>query len=88
VDCTPVGMGSGAAAEAHVDVDLSALAADTVVCDLNPETAESVFLRLAAARGHRTLDGLGMLARQGAAGFKAWTGHEAPLEVMIKALGG
>ncbi len=88
VDCTPVGMGSGAAAEAHVDVDLSALTADTVVCDLNPETAESAFLRLAAARGHRTLDGLGMLARQGAAGFKAWTGHEAPLDVMIKALGG
>ena len=88
VDCTPVGMGTGAAAEAHVDVDLSALAADTVVCDLNPETSESAFLRLAAAHGHRTLDGLGMLARQGAAGFKAWTGKDAPLEVMVKALGG
>ena len=88
VDCTPVGMGTGAAAEAHVDVDLSGLAKDTVVCDLNPETAESAFLRLAAARGHRTLDGLGMLARQGAAGFEAWTGVKAPLEVMIKALGG
>ncbi|MGD8486568.1 MAG: shikimate dehydrogenase, partial [Chloroflexota bacterium] len=36
----------------------------------------------------RTLDGLGMLARQGAAGFEAWTGHKAPLEVMIRALGG
>ena len=77
-------LGTGAAAEAHVDVDLSGLAAETVVCDLNPETAESAFLRLAAARGHRTLDGLGMLARQGAAGFKAWTGVDAPLEVMIK----
>jgi shikimate dehydrogenase len=88
VDCTPVGMGVGAAAEAYVDVDLSALSSDTVICDLNPETSESAFLRLAAGRGHRTLDGLGMLARQGAAGFKAWTGHEAPLDVMIKALGG
>jgi shikimate dehydrogenase len=88
VDCTPVGMGTGAAAEAHVDVDLSGLSTVTVVCDLNPETAESAFLRLATARGHRTLDGLGMLARQGAAGFKAWTGVDAPLEVMIKALGG
>ena len=88
VDCTPVGMGAGAAAEAHVDVDLSGLAVDTVVCDLNPETSESAFLRLAAARGHRTLDGLGMLARQGAAGYKAWTGEEAPLEVMVAALGG
>ncbi len=88
VDCTPVGMGSGAAAEAHVDVDLSALSTDTVVCDLNPETSESAFLRIAAAGGHRTLDGLGMLARQGAAGFEAWTGEKAPLKVMIKALGG
>ena len=27
-----------------------------------------------------------MLARQGAAGFEAWTGARAPLEVMIEAL--
>ena len=88
VDCTPVGMGTGLAAEALVDVDLTGLASDTVVCDLNPETSDSAFLRMAAARGHRTLDGLGMLARQGAAGYKAWTGVEAPLDVMVKALGG
>ena len=81
-------MGTGASAERHVDVDLSALAADAVVCDLNPERSDTAFLRLARARGHRTLDGLGMLARQGAAGFKAWTGKDAPLEVMIAALGG
>ncbi len=88
VDCTPVGMGSGAAAEAVVPVDMSALASDTVVCDLNPERSDTAFLRLARADGHKTLDGLGMLARQGAAGFKAWTGRDAPLEVMIAALGG
>jgi len=88
VDCTPVGMGTGSAAEAWVDVDLSALSTDTVVCDLNPETSDSAFLRVARERGHRTLDGLGMLARQGAAGFKAWTGHDASLDVMITALGG
>ena len=88
VDCTPVGMGTGLAAEALVDVDLTGLASDTVVCDLNPETSDSAFLRMAAARGHRTLDGLGMLARQGAAGFEAWTGAKAPLQVMVEALGG
>ncbi|HSM32551.1 MAG TPA: shikimate dehydrogenase [Anaerolineae bacterium] len=88
VDCTPVGMGSGAAAEAHVDVDLGSLPSAAVVCDLNPERSDTAFLRLARARGHRTIDGLGMLARQGAAGFKAWTGQDAPLEVMIEALGG
>lgn len=88
VDCTPVGMGSGAAAEAYVDVDLAGLSSEVIVCDLNPERSDTAFLRLARARGHRTIDGLGMLARQGAAGFKAWTGQDAPLEVMIEALGG
>ena len=88
VDCTPVGMGTGAAAEQHVDIDLSALSTDTLICDLNPERSDTALLRLARGRGHRTLDGLGMLARQGAAGFKAWTGEDAPLEVMVAALGG
>lgn len=86
VDCTPVGMGTGDAAEAVVAVDLDGLSADTVVCDLNPEQADTALLRFASGRGHPTLDGLGMLARQGAAGFKAWTGEDAPLEVMIAAL--
>ncbi len=47
VDCTPVGMGTGVAAEQYVDVDLSALPAASVVCDLNPETSE---IGLPAAR--------------------------------------
>jgi shikimate dehydrogenase len=88
VDCTPVGMGTGAAAEQRVDVDLSALPAEAVVCDLNPERSDTALLRHAREHGHRTLDGLGMLARQGAAAFKAWTGRDAPLEVMVRALGG
>lgn len=40
----------------------------------------------AAARGARTLDGLGMLVRQGALAFTRWTGREAPLDVMHRAL--
>ena len=48
VDCAPVGMGAGTAAEAHVDVDLSRLASDRVVCDLNPETAEAAIARSTA----------------------------------------
>jgi shikimate dehydrogenase len=88
VDCTPVGMGTGPAAEEVVDVDLSGLESSAIVCDLNPERADTAFLRLARGRGHRTIGGLGMLARQGAAGFRAWTGVEAPLAVMEAALGG
>lgn len=88
VDCTPVGMGDGKAAEARVDVDLGALAAGTVVCDLNPERADTTFLRWAREHGHRTIGGLGMLARQGAAAFQRWTGVDAPLDVMEASLGG
>lgn len=40
----------------------------------------------ASARGARTLDGLGMLIRQGALAFTRWVGHSAPLDVMRAAL--
>jgi len=86
VNCTPIGMGSGEAAERTPPVDLGGLPTAAVVCDLNPDRAESAFLRAARTRGHRTLGGLPMLARQGAAGFEAWTGHPAPLELMIEEL--
>ena len=43
-------------------------------------------LRDAAARGARTLDGAGMLARQAALAFEHWTGHSAPLDIMRAAL--
>ena len=88
VDCTPVGMGTGQAALEVVPVNLAALAPSTVVCDLNPERAHTAFLERARERGHKTIGGLPMLARQGAAGFKAWTGVDAPLDVMVAALGG
>jgi shikimate dehydrogenase len=43
-------------------------------------------LREAEARGARTLNGLGMLVRQGALAFTRWTGQAAPLDVMHEAL--
>lgn len=42
----------------------------------------------AAARGAATRDGLGMLVRQGALALTRFTGREAPLAVMRRALGG
>lgn len=39
-------------------------------------------LRLAAQRGARTQDGLEMLVQQGALSFEAWTGLDAPVEIM------
>jgi len=55
------------------------------VCDviINPMTP---FLAEAKKRGAKILDGLGMLVYQGAIGFKIWTGLDAPVAVMHKAL--
>ena len=39
----------------------------------------------ARRRGCRTLGGLPMLVRQGAASFTLWTGREAPVDVMFAA---
>jgi len=86
VNCTPIGMGTGATAAALPPVDIESLAAGTVVCDLNPDRAESAFVRAARARGLAAYGGLPMLARQGAAGYEAWTGLPAPLDLMVKAL--
>ncbi len=43
-------------------------------------------LAIAAEHGARTLDGLEILLAQGAVSFELWTGREAPLEVMRRAL--
>lgn len=47
---------------------------------------ETRLLHEAAARGARTLDGLGMLVHQGALAFTLWTGQPAPLAVMWQAV--
>ena len=46
----------------------------------------TAWLRAAAGLGCRTLDGLGMLVRQGAASFRLWTGVEPDLEAMFAAV--
>ncbi|MFN2145940.1 MAG: shikimate dehydrogenase, partial [Anaerolineales bacterium] len=56
-----------------------------IVCDVIP-TSMTPFLNEAQSRGARTLDGLGMLVYLGAICFKLWTGLDAPVEVMHRAL--
>lgn len=46
----------------------------------------TLFLRDAKRKGHRTLNGLGMLAAQGEGSFRYWTGKQAPRGVMRRAL--
>ena len=71
--------------------EVPAVAMDSIrpgllVCDVIPNPPKTAFLRAAEARGARTLDGLGMLVGQGAIAFKMWTGVDAPIDVMRKAL--
>lgn len=54
--------------------------------DLIYRPAMTRFLKQAKGRGHRVMNGLGMLLYQGARAFEYWTGKKAPLSVMRKAL--
>jgi shikimate dehydrogenase len=67
-------------------VAMASIGPDLLVCDVIPNPPQTVFLRTAAARGARTLDGLGMLVYQGAVAFQLWTGVEPSIGVMRRAL--
>ena len=68
------------------DVDFSAVRPGMVVCDVVFNPVDTPFLKNAAARGAHTIDGLGMLANQGAINFELWTGQKAPRDVMVAQL--
>ncbi|MDP3921568.1 MAG: shikimate dehydrogenase [Candidatus Omnitrophota bacterium] len=51
-------------------------------CDLIYSPLETPFLKAAKRRGHRTLNGVGMLAYQGARALQYWTGRRPPVELM------
>ena len=57
-----------------------------VVVDLVYGATETELVRVARERGARTVDGLEVLVRQGAASFEIWTGLEAPLATMRRAV--
>ena len=67
-------------------VDFATVTPGMVACDVIPNPPSTPFLRQAAARGARTIDGLGMLVYQGAIAFKMWTGQDAATAVMHQAL--
>lgn len=55
-------------------IDLSRLSKDAAVCDIVYHPLETRLLQEAAARGHKTIDGLGMLMHQAAPSFEAFFG--------------
>jgi shikimate dehydrogenase len=58
----------------------------STVCDLVYAPRQTTVLEAAAARGHRTVDGLGMLLHQGTLSFERWFGRPAPVDAMRSAL--
>ncbi len=54
--------------------------------DLIYNPAMTPFLKDAKKKGHRTLNGLGMLLYQGARALEHWTGRKAPVGVMRQSL--
>ena len=82
IQATGVGLGS----QEKPDVDYAAIRPGMVACDVVFNPVESAFLGEAAARGARTVTGIGMLVQQGALNFELWTGHPAPVDVMYHTL--
>jgi shikimate dehydrogenase len=68
------------------NIDYNSLSPVMVVCDVIPNPPDTPFLQEARKRSAKTLDGLGMLVYQGAIGFKLWTGKDAPVAEMKRAL--
>jgi len=72
--------------DAKPDLDWQSLRPGLIVADVIPNPPQSALLRAAAARGCRTLDGLGMLVNQAVIGIALWTGMQVDPAVMRRKL--
>jgi shikimate dehydrogenase len=70
VNTTSLGM----AGQPPLELDLTPLPETAVVNDIVYQPLETDLLARARARGHRVVDGLGMLLHQAVPGFEAWFG--------------
>lgn len=81
VNSTSAGMG----ANPPLELDLSLLAKSAAVCDIVYNPLETRLLKDAAARGHKTIDGLGMLMHQAAPSFEAFFGVRPAVTPALRA---
>ncbi len=82
VNATSLGLGGGPGPEAPFEL----APPEAVVMDMVYKPLRTEFLREAAARGHRTVDGLAMLIGQAAPSFEAFYGRPPPAGVDVRAL--
>ena len=84
IDTTPLGM------HPHIDdepiVKADKMHEDLVVFDAVYNPNETALLKQAIKAGAKPVYGIKMLLYQGAESFKIWTGQDAPIDVMEKAL--
>jgi shikimate dehydrogenase len=77
VNTTSLGMKG----QPGLDIDLSLLPREAAVYDIVYVPLETHLLASARSRGHRCIDGLGMLLHQGRPGFEAWFGTKVDVTV-------
>lgn len=82
VNCTSCGM----VGKPPLDIDLAPLQPDAIVCDVVYVPLETPLLAAARRRGHRTVDGLGMLLQQAGFGFEKWFGVMPVVTPELRAL--
>ncbi len=74
VNTTSLGMTGQPALDLRLLENLDGLSSSAAVSDIVYTPLETDLLRLAREKGHRTVDGLGMLLHQAAPGFAQWFG--------------
>src|SRR6266550_8730685 len=75
-----------AAGTPPLQIDLGPLKRSAVVYDVVYVPLETGLLAAARKRGHRTVDGLGMLLQQAGFGFRKWFGGNPKLTPELRAM--
>jgi shikimate dehydrogenase len=82
VNCTSLGM----VGKDPLAIDLAPLKSSAVVYDIVYVPLDTALLADARRRGHRTVDGLGMLLQQAGYGFNKWFGAQPAVTPELRAL--
>ena len=83
VNCTPIGM-KHSPSESQSPVAGELISPGSLVYDVVYNPIKTTLLKEAERRGARVVGGLSMLVYQGAESFELWTGHKAPVDIMMK----
>jgi len=82
VNCTSLGM----VGKPALEIDLGPLKSSAVVYDIVYVPLATPLLAAARERGHRTVDGLGMLLQQAGFGFRKWFGGSPKVTPELRAM--